>query len=106
MAEAKKRTKLTDTEWNAISHLTRSSHLDESFDVYQKRNGDDCFKDMQDGRLKSLNWGLSLLEECIAYPLKHEGLNDNEANALVNLFKEFKIGNDDWCNWLLSDEDE
>ena len=106
MAKCNYRTKLTDSEWNAISTLTANSHLDDGFDVWRKRNGDDCFKDFEDGRLKSLQGGLGLLEESIAYPLKHEGLDDNEANALVNLFKEFKIGDNDWYDWLLSNEDE
>ena len=101
----KYRTKLTDLEWNAIQKLTRKSHLDESFDVWQRKNGDDCFKDFEDGRLKSLHWGLELLYECIAYPFKHEELDDEMSNALVELFKEFKIGNEHWYIWLLSDED-
>lgn len=101
----KYRTKLTDLEWNAISELTRKSHLDESFDVWQRKNGDDCFKDFEDGRLKSLRWGLELVQEAIAYPLKHEGLSLEMSNALIDLFKEFNIGDEEWYKWLLSDED-
>ncbi len=99
-----RRTKLTDMEWNAISALTNSSHLDESFDVWQRKNGDDCFKDFEDGRLKSLHWGLSLLEESIAYPLEHENLSKEQSVALVELFKEFGIGDTEWYAWLLSGE--
>lgn len=99
------RTKLTVIEFNAIQQLTSSSHLDESFDVWQRRNGDDCFKDFDDGRLKSLHWGLSLLNESIAYPLSHEGLDEEQSKALVELFKEFKVGDDEWYEWLLSDDE-
>ena len=99
------RTKLTDIEYNAITKLTMNLHLDENFDVCQCSNGDDCFKDFEDGRLKSLHWGLELLYEGIAYPLKHEYLDNEMCNALAGLFKEFNVGNEEWYKWLLSEED-
>ena len=98
------RTKLSDLEWNSIQDLTRNTHLDKGFDVWQHRNGEDCFKDFEDNRLKPLRWGLKLLYESIAYPLKHENLTKEQSNALVELFKEFKIGNEDWYAWLLSED--
>lgn len=100
------RTKFTTDEWNAILHLTEATHLDESFDAYTKKNGEDCFKDFDsNGRLKSIPWGLKMLYEGIAYPPKHDGLSDAECRTLVNLFKEFKIGNDSWYEWLLSEDE-
>ena len=103
MARTAFRKKLTDKEWNALLKLTSNTHLDESFDAYTKRNGEDAFKDYEDGRIKSLHWGLVQLYECIAYPFKHDGMNEDESKTLVELFKEFKIGNEHWHNWLLSD---
>lgn len=94
---------LTDAEWNAISHLTRSTHLDEAFDVWQKRNGEDCFKDFENGRIATLSAGLKWLYEGLAYTLRYEGLNDTESNLIVNLFKEFKTTKED-ISWLLADE--
>ena len=97
---------LTDLEFNAISTLTMHSKLDNSFDVYEKKNGTDCFYDYDEDRMISLHQGLELLYEGIAYPLSHEGLTIEQAEALMKLFKEFKIGNEDWYQWLLSDEQE
>ena len=97
---------LTDLEFNAIGTLTMHSKFDNSFDVYGKEDGTDCFYDYDEDCLISLYKGLELLHAGIAYPLSHEGLTDKQAEALVKLFKEFNIGNEDWYKWLLSDEQE
>ena len=96
---------LTDLEFNAISTLTMHSKLDNSFDVYEKKNGTNCFYDYDEYRMISLHQGLEFLYEGIAYPLSHEGLTTEQAEALVQLFREFKIGDKDGYKWLLSNEE-
>lgn len=95
---------LTDPEWNAISKLTRETKLDSSFDIYTKHNGDDCFEDLETGRLVSLSTGLKWLYSGMAYPLSHEGLDVIESALIVSLFKEFKTTNDD-VMWLMEKEE-
>lgn len=104
----KKRKVLTNQEWNAIQHLTRKTHLDNSFDVWQKKNGDSCFIDMENGNLVSLTVGFGWLCDGMAYPLAHEGLSEEEANIIVNLLREFEATTDEqFLSWLLeSDEKE
>lgn len=92
---------LTSEEWNAISKLTSHTHLDNVFDVWQKRNGEDCFKDFETGRTTSISAGLKWLYEGLAYPLSHDGLDKEEANLIVNLFKEFKTTKEN-LDWLLA----
>lgn len=100
------RKSLTNLEFDAISTLTMHSKLDNSFDVYENTNGTDCFYDYDEDRAISLHQGLELLYEAIAYPLSHEGLTVSQSEALVKLFKEFKVGDNDWYEWLLKEEEE
>jgi hypothetical protein len=103
---ADKTRNLTDLEWNAISNLTSETHLDQSFDVYQTKGGKDCFYDYEEDHPISLKDGLELLYEAMAYPLAEENLTKEEANAVVDLFREFKIGDEETYKWLLKDEPE
>lgn len=96
-----KRKKLTSKEWNAISHLTHATHLDNVFDIYQKRNGEDGFKDYETGRITSISAGLKWLYEGLAYPFSHEGLNREESLSIYKLFQEFKTTKED-ISWLLA----
>ena len=99
------RKRLTDTEFNAISNLTLRTHLDESFDVDTKKNGDDGFYNCETGRIVSLKTGLQWLYEGIAYPLSHEKLTAEETELIIGLFKEFGItDNDEYFNWLRSED--
>lgn len=100
------RTKLTDEEYHAISHLTRETKLDSVFDVDTNKNGEDCFRDFENDCLMSLKDGLEELYEAMAYPLKHEGLSEEECTALVNLFREFEVGDEEGYEHLLSETDD
>lgn len=97
--------KISDDEWNALAKLTRRTRLDDSFDVWIDEDGNDCFMDFDEDKIQSLDWGLEQLEDCIAYPLTHEGLTIEECDAIVELFKRFNIGNEDYYKWLLIKED-
>lgn len=100
MARTQYRKRLTNDEWNAISQLTRNTHLDSVFDIWSIGTGKDYFYDFENNKRMSLKSGLSLLYESLAYPLQHDGLTGKESNLIVNLFKEFKVAGDE-ANWLL-----
>lgn len=97
--------RINDNEFYALSKLISHMKLDGEFDICGDDFGNDFFLDYEDMRPKPLGWGLELLEECIAYPLKHEGLTMEECDAIVELFKRFNIGNEDYYKWLLVEED-
>lgn len=99
------RKKLTDLEYNAILTLTAHTKLDHSFDAYDC--GDcDKFKDRENNRLVCLTTGLEWLYDGLAYSLYYDGLNDEEAYAIVGLFKEFLHMTDEELQWLLEKEEE
>ena len=98
------RKRLSDAEFNAISTLTMHTKLDSSFDVYEKKNGDDVFKDYDEDRFMSLHQGLILLYDSIAYPLKHERMTEEESKIIVNVFRDFGVGTEEGYEWLLSKE--
>lgn len=113
------RVRLTDDEWNAITKLTATTHLDQSgFDIYALED-EDCFVDYEDdydgsfqknedgGTLVPLYDGLHILNDTIsAYPLKENGLNKKEAKLICNLLIEYGITDDkEYIDWLMSEKD-
>ncbi len=97
--------KLTDAEFKTISILTSETHLNSVFDITADENNNDCFYDFEEDRYLSLEEGLNLLYEALAYPMVHDGLNSWQAQLVVDLFREFGIGNEDAYNWLLGPDE-
>lgn len=100
LKEAKER-KLSNDEWNAISRLTLLNKLDDSFDI-QYDDDHDFFYDFEEDEELTLEDGLELLQDALAYPLGYVGLSDKEAQDVVNVFRRFGIGDEKWYDWLLS----
>ncbi len=97
------RKRLTDNEFNAVSTLTYNTHLDEVFDIGRRPNGDDGFYDYESCRWMSLKHGFNELYDAIAYPFSDDGLNKEEGNLIINLFKEFKVGDEEGYKWLMEE---
>lgn len=97
--------KLTNLEWNAISHLTRTTHLDDAFDIAFDENHD-YFEDFENNCEMPLEEGLSLLHDCIAYPCQHDGLTVEEGELIADVLIECEIADTDWKTWFLSDPED
>lgn len=102
----KYRKELTQSEIEAVISLTASMKIDDSFDLWEATDGTDWFMDFESNSRMPLRKGLLILNEAIAYPLSHENLTPDQCETIVNLFKEFKVGNNDWYEWLLKKEEE
>lgn len=100
------REQLSDMEFNAILHLTRSTHLDDAFDVWTLDDETDGFIDIETGETVDLKTGLEWLYDGIAYPLSHENITTDEALLIVDLMEEFDIGDENYRKWLLSKEND
>lgn len=89
------RTVLTDDEYNTLSKLTKNMKIDNVIDIYSNKTksgkNTDFFYDFEENKKLSLKKGLSILYDAIAYPLKHEGLDDHECEIMIDLFKEFGV---------------
>lgn len=90
MARDKMRKKLTDEEFNAISTLTRRSHLNSEFDIYSKNRRKDYFWDFDANKKMSLKRGLEETYDGI-FSLKAEDLTDEECKIILDLFEEFGV---------------
>lgn len=88
------RNKLTNDEFNAVSKLTNNTHLDEAFDVCELDNGDDGFYDFNEQRYVDLETGMYWLYDGLAYPFKHDGMDDKECEVLEKLFIDFGYDTD------------
>lgn len=97
------RKKLSNEEWNAVSRLTSSLKLDDSFDVSTDEEGNDCFLDREEDKICSLKDGLAVIYDALAYPLCHEKLTDEQCRLIVDLFQEFDV-TDGRAEWLLKPE--
>ena len=106
--KAKYRDRLTDEEWNAITHLTNTTKLDTVFDLVQVEfdTDPDCWWDFDNDCQMDLRTGLKELWSGISYPLKHDGLSDEEAQLVVNVLKEFRIITNSQGEWALQDREE
>ncbi len=85
------RRRLTDKEWNTVSHYTRKSKLDSVFDIAPLPGGfeDDVFVDFEEDRYISLKEGFELLKESAVYPLTDVGISKEEENIITALINEF-----------------
>ena len=100
----KKRNVLTIEEFNAVTKLTEK--LKVSFDIYHNDNKNiDKFVDYENDKKQfCLTTGFTWLYDAIAYPLRHERLNENEINIIVGLFKEFCNINQEFEDFLRDEQ--
>lgn len=102
------RKKLSAEEWNALAKLTSETHLDSVIDVVQYSEDVDGFMDFDHKcpMFVDLHDGLEILFDGLAYPLKHDNMDEVESHLIVNLFKEFRIITDKQGEWLLEEREE
>lgn len=91
--------KLTDEEFNTLTKLTRQLKFDNSWD-FVGGNKKDYVKDYEDNSLYTIEQGLNWAYEGIAYPLSHDNMTEKEIEIIINLFKKYNIGNNEYYNWL------
>lgn len=83
---------LTVEEFNAISHYTSHTKLDQSFDIrHDNETDEDYFVDYDDhSKIHSVKWGLEEINNAMAYPFEHD-VSDEEADILRSLFERYGI---------------
>lgn len=79
---------LTDEEYNAISHYTHNTQIDDVFDIFGTIQDEDFFIDYEENELINLEEGLAILADMSAYPLIHD-VSLKNAKLIHNLMKEF-----------------
>ena len=83
---------LTVEEYNAVSHYTARTKLDHSFDIqHDPKTNEDFFIDYdENGETHDVQWGLTLIEDAMAYPFEHD-VSKEEAVILHKLFNRYGI---------------
>lgn len=84
---------LTIDEFNAISHYTARTKLNQSYDIkHDDKNDEDYFIDYDDNnKIHSIKWGLKEINGAMAvYPFEHY-ISDKETNILYSLLESFEI---------------
>lgn len=92
MENSKKRTRLTDEEFNLVTTWTRRTKFDSVMDVDTNDDGDDVWFDYEnDEEELSLEEGFKIMASAVAYSFEHEGFTKEEAKILMNLLEEFGV---------------
>ena len=92
MENSKKRTRLTDVEFNLVTTWTRRTKFDSVMDVNDNESGDTVWVDYEnDGKELSLEEGFKLMASAVAYSFQYEGFTDAESKILMNLLGEFGV---------------
>lgn len=105
------RTVLTDAEWNAFSHLTRTTGMDDSFDIAYDEDHD-FFIDLEEPTDDdsyaevSLEEGFDWLYGGIAYPCQHDGLTKEEGTLIADVLIEFGYADQEWKDWFVNTVDD
>lgn len=100
------RTRFTDREVRVVAEIICRLKMDDGFWLNEdEETGEDYFYDREIDERMTLEEGLRILCEAIAYPLVHERLGYEESKTFVNLLREFEIGDELYYDWLM-DEDE
>jgi hypothetical protein len=104
----KPRQKLTTLEWNALQKLLTRTQLDMVFYLVDAGKKDFIFAedpDKIDKYIKeSIYEGSMEIYDALGYPLKHEGLDDEETQAIVALWEELGVIDERGKEWLLEEE--
>lgn len=107
--DKKSRQKLTTLEWNALQKLLTETHLDSVFYLADGGKKDFIYAEDpdKDGKYikESICEGSMEIYDALGYPLKHEGLTDEEIQALVALWEELGIIGERGKEWLLKEEE-
>lgn len=96
---------ITDSQFNAISHLTSATKLDSTIDIAWDGTGD-FFVDFEENKKLTIKEGLEEIADAIAYPLAHD-VSSDEAIIIVDLFSKYEVYNpmyknkEDYYQWLL-----
>lgn len=100
------RKRLTNEEFNAISHWTAETKMDMSIDIDEVSETEDGFFDFDEQKFISLQEGLKIVEDAIVYTFKHEGLTKREGELIANLLVEFEVCTPEEIEWALSEEED
>ena len=100
------RTRFTNREVRVVAEIIYKLKMDDSFWLNEDMEiGEDYFYDRETDERMTLEEGLRILYEAIAYPLVHERIGYGDSKTFVNLLREFEIGDELYYDWLM-DEDE
>lgn len=106
MRKKRKHEQFTENEYNALNKLLTNTKLDDVFQIHQLADGSDWILDTEADEDLTLKDGLLEIYDGLAYSLLHDGLTEEEALCIKELFEEYEVADEEELEILLILEDE
>ena len=99
------RKRVTDEEYNAVTHLTSITNIDQVFDLEALNETEDHFYDFEEEKSMSLEEGFRASWDCMSYDSSHYaeygGFTQEEASHVANCFVEFVGISEEQKKWWM-----